>query len=141
MTEHAHNCTDKVTILIAAKMFVGVSLGWVGLPGGSAGKESSCSVGDLGLLPGLGRSPGEGKGYPLQYSGLESPMDCAVHEIPKTWTQLSTFHFTSSPEWVANHAVTCVCDILPDGLGIAGVSHSSGVPAPPRAPTYPQHVS
>ena len=41
--------------------------------------ESACSVGDLGLIPGLGRSPGEGEGYPLQYSGLESSMDCIVH--------------------------------------------------------------
>ena len=43
---------------------------------GSAGKESACNVGDLGLIPGLGRSPGEGKGYPLEYSGLENSMDC-----------------------------------------------------------------
>ena len=43
----------------------------LGLPGGSDGKESICNAGDLGLIPGLGRSPGEGKGYPLQYSGLE----------------------------------------------------------------------
>ena len=42
----------------------------LGFPGGSAGKESACNVGDLGLIPGLGRSPGEGKGYPLQYSAL-----------------------------------------------------------------------
>ena len=47
-----------------------------GFPCGSAGKKSACSVGDLGSFPGLGRSPGEGKGYPLQYSGLENPMDC-----------------------------------------------------------------
>ena len=46
-----------------------------GFPGGSAGKESACNVGDLGLIPGLGRSPGEGKGCPFQYSGLENPMD------------------------------------------------------------------
>ena len=47
------------------------------LPGdGSAGKESACNMGDLGSIPGLGRSPGEGNGSPLQYSGLESPMDC-----------------------------------------------------------------
>ena len=45
---------------------------------GSAGKESTCSVGDLASIPGLGRSPGEGKGYPLQYSGLENPMDYIV---------------------------------------------------------------
>ena len=45
---------------------------------GSAGKESACNVGDLSLIPGLGRSRGEGKGYPLQYSGLENSMDCIV---------------------------------------------------------------
>ena len=48
----------------------------LGVPCGSAGKESACNAGDLGLIPGLGRSPGEGKGYPLQYSGLENSMDC-----------------------------------------------------------------
>ena len=47
-------------------------------PCGSAGKESAYNVGDLGLIPGLGRSPGEGKGDPLQYSGLENSMDCIV---------------------------------------------------------------
>ena len=46
-----------------------------GFPCGSAGKEFECNAGDLGLIPGLGRSPGEGKGYPLQYSGLEKSMD------------------------------------------------------------------
>jgi len=55
----------------------------------SAGKESARSAGDLGLVPGLGRSPGEGKGYPLQYSGLENSMDCIVHEVAKSWTRLS----------------------------------------------------
>ena len=52
---------------------------FLGFPCGSAGKESAWNVGDLGLIPGLGRSPGAGKGYPLQYSGLESSMDCVVH--------------------------------------------------------------
>ena len=45
----------------------------------SVGKESTCTGGDLGLIPGLGRSPGDRKGYPLQYSGLENSMDCIVH--------------------------------------------------------------
>ena len=54
-------------------------------PRGSAGKESACSE-DLGSIPGLGRSPGEGKGYPLQYSGLENSMDCLVHGAAKSWT-------------------------------------------------------
>ena len=57
-----------------------------GLPCGSAGKESACNEADLGLIPGLGRSPGEGKGYPLQYSGLENSMDCIVHGDAKSQT-------------------------------------------------------
>ena len=60
--------------------------------GGSDGKESDCSAGDLGLIPGLGRSPGEGNGYPLQDSGLENFMDCIVHGATKSRTQLSNFH-------------------------------------------------
>ena len=59
---------------------------------GSAGKESACNAGDLGSIRGLGRSPGEGKGYPLQYSGLKNSMDCIVHGVAKSWTQLSDFH-------------------------------------------------
>ena len=66
---------------------------FLGFPGGSAGKESTCNVGDLGLIPGLGRSPGEGKGYPLKYSGLENSMDCIVHGAAKSQTWLSDFHF------------------------------------------------
>ena len=54
--------------------------------GGSDGKASVYNAGDLGSSPGLGRSPGEGKGYPLQYSGLKSSMDCIVHEVTKSQT-------------------------------------------------------
>ena len=50
-------------------------------------------MGDLGSISGLGRSSGEGKGYPLQYSGLENSMDCIVHGVAKSQTQLSDFHF------------------------------------------------
>ena len=50
-------------------------------------------MGDLGLIPGLGRSPGEGNGYPLQYSGLENPMDCIVHGVAKSRIGLSNFQF------------------------------------------------
>ena len=62
-----------------------------GFPGGSAGKESACNAGDLGLIPELGRSPGEGNGYPLQYSCLENPMDrvalqATVCEVTKSLT-------------------------------------------------------
>jgi len=67
---------------------------FLGFPGGSAGKESTCNAGDLGSIHRLGRSPGEGKGYPLQYSVLENSMDCIVHWVAKCQTQLSNFHFT-----------------------------------------------
>ena len=66
---------------------------FLGFPCGSVGKESTCNAGDLGLIPGLARFPGEGKGYPLQYSGLENSMDCMVHGVAKSRTQLSDFHF------------------------------------------------
>ena len=68
----------------------------LGFPCGSAGKEFSCNAGDLGLIPGLGRSPGEGKDYPLQYSDLENSMDCIIHEVSKSRTRLSNFTFTLS---------------------------------------------
>ena len=64
-----------------------------GFPDGSAGKESACNTGDLGSIPELGRSPGEEKGYPLQYSGLENSKDCIV---TRSRTQLSDFHFLSA---------------------------------------------
>ena len=64
---------------------------FLGFTCGSAGKDSACNAGDLGLIPGLGRSPGEGKGYPLQYSGLENSMDCIVHWVTKSRTRLSYF--------------------------------------------------
>ena len=67
----------------------------MGFPGGSAGRESACNAGGLGSIPGLGRSPGEGKGYPLQYSGLRNSMDGIVHGVTKNQTQLGDFHFTA----------------------------------------------
>ena len=60
-----------------------------GLPCSSAGKQSACDAGDLGSTPQLGRCPGEGKGYPLQYCGPENSMDSIVHGVTKSWTQLS----------------------------------------------------
>ena len=62
-------------------------------PCGSAGKESACNAGDPGPIPGLGRYPGEGNSYLLQYPGLENSMDCMVHGVAKSWTRLSNFHF------------------------------------------------
>ena len=59
---------------------------FLGFPGGSAGKESTCNAGDLGSIPGLGRCPGEGKDYPLQYSGLENSKNCIVHGVAKSQT-------------------------------------------------------
>ena len=55
-------------------------------------KESTCNVGGLGSIPGVGRSSGEEKGYPFQYSGLENSMDCIVHGVAKIRTGLSNFH-------------------------------------------------
>ena len=65
----------------------------MGFPCGSAGKESACNAGGLGSIPGLGRFPGEGKGYPLQYSGLKNSMDYTVHGVTMSRTWLSDFHF------------------------------------------------
>ena len=69
-----------------------------GFPGGSVVKNSPANAGDMGFIPGLGRSLGEGKGYPLQYSSLENSKDCIVHGVAKSQTQLSDFHFTSLHE-------------------------------------------
>ena len=66
---------------------------FLGFPWGSPDKEPICYSGDLGSIPGLGRSPGEGNGYPLQYSGLENSKDCIVHSVTKSRTRLNNFHF------------------------------------------------
>ena len=71
---------------------------FLGFPCDSAGKDSTCNVGDLDSIPGLGRSPGEGKSYPLQYPGLENSMDCIVHEVAES--DMSNFHFQSNIEKV-----------------------------------------
>ena len=80
---------------------------FLGFPGGSAGKQSACNAGDLGLIPGLGRSPREGNGNPHQYSGMENSMDSVVHGIAKSRTRLSHFHLFHLP-----------CTILCQALGI-----------------------
>ena len=74
---------------------------FLSFPCGSASKESTCSAGDLDSIPGLGRSPGEGKGYPLQYFGLENPMNCIIHGVTKSWTQLSNLHFTTHTSYLS----------------------------------------
>ena len=97
---------------------------FLGFPCGSAGKESARNVGDLSLIPGLGRSPGEGKGYPTQYSGLENSMDCIVHQVTKSRTWLTFtylfwgwffnflkkwFHFISTIGLLYMCVCVCVC--------------------------------
>ena len=86
-----------------------------GLPCGSVGKEFTCNEGDLGLAPGLGRSPGEGKGSPLQYDGLENSMDCIVHGVAKSQTGLINFHFQ----------FVCVCSVAQLCLTLGGPVDSS----------------
>ena len=82
----------------------------LGAPGGSDGKESACSAGDSGSIPGLGRSPGEGNGNPLQYSCLEKPMDggvwwATVHGVTMNWPQLSDFTWKDTlEEEIATHS-------------------------------------
>ena len=88
-----------VNLIILSSPYIGIhslyldtSKHILGFPGGSDGKESACNAGDMGLIPGLGRSPGEGNGYPLQYSCLEkfrgqkSLAGYTVHGVPKSWT-------------------------------------------------------
>ena len=79
---HFHLCPFPVCISVL-----------LGFPHSSVGKESTCNAGDLGLIPGLGKFPGEGKSYPLQYSGLENSMDCIVHGVAKSWTRLTDLTF------------------------------------------------
>ena len=100
-----------------------------GFPCGLAGKESICNVGDLGSISGLGRSPGQGKGYPLKYSGLENSMNCIVHRVTNRLTQLSDFHYSvlvTSTILLANtgsDGQKSACNVggsgLNPGLGIA----------------------
>ena len=84
------------TTLLLPWGFPGKSTGVGCFPCGSAGKESACNVGELGSIPGLGRSSGEGKGYPLQYYGLENFMDYIGHRVAKSQTQLSNFRLPTA---------------------------------------------
>ena len=95
----------------------GFSTPGVGFPGSSAGKESTCNAGDLGLIPGLGRSPGGGHGNPLQYSYLENPMDRiawwdTVHGVLQTrileWVAIPTSRGSSQPRDLTQ--TSCITD-------------------------------
>ena len=114
--EREHTFGQKQSVLLA----------WLVFPGGLAGEESACNLGNLGSIPGLGRSPGERKGYPLQYPGLEK--SCIVHGVAKSWTRLSDFHFTSlhwpdCGSWKDQYDIAYVCvslsqGQLPNSLGV-----------------------
>ena len=83
-------CLNKENCYLGISLFfLMLSLLYWAYPGSSDGKESAFNVGDLGLIPGLGRSPGKGKGNPFQYSGQEN----SVHGVAKSQTRLSDFHY------------------------------------------------
>ena len=79
----AINIVVQICLTVCSQFCLGLYLE-VGFPCGSAGKESTCNMGDLGLIPGLGGSSGEGNTYLLQYSGLENSVDCIVHRVAKS---------------------------------------------------------
>ena len=81
----------------------------MGFPCGSADKESACNVGYLGSIPGLGRSPGEGKGYPLQYSGLENSMGCIIHAVAESDTTEPERLSLSLLRWFSGKEPPCQC--------------------------------
>ena len=98
LSTHAAHGSAEAVWLVSERFFSSK-----GLPCGSAGKESTCrkklkkrihkQCRRPGSIHRLGRCPGEGKGYPLQYSGLENPRDCIVHGVTKSWTRLRDCHF------------------------------------------------
>ena len=78
------------------------------------------------MIPGSGRSPGEGIGYPLKYFGLENSMDCIVHGVAQSWTQLSEFHFNFlfNSKMLIAHLCLTVCDHIdcsPPGFSVHGI--------------------
>ena len=96
------SCIPNIMAIVVALSTLGILQLSMGFPGGSEGKASACNAGDLGSIPGSGRSPGEGNGNTLQYSCLENPMDreawwITVHGISKSRTRLSDFtHYGGS---------------------------------------------
>ena len=101
---HYFQGTESVPVYISMPLCT-----LVGFPHGSAGKESTRNEGDLSSIPGLGRSPGEEKGYPLQHSGLENSMDCIVHGVTKSWTRLSDVHFLARKCDCIRYVRCCCC--------------------------------
>ena len=113
-----------------------------GFPCGSAGKESTCNVGDLGSIPGLGRSPGEGKGYPRQYPGLENCVDCIVHgsqRVGHDWATFTHSHSLTGMLLLLLSRFSCVrlcatpktaAHQASPSLGFSRQEHWSGLPLP-----------
>ena len=101
----------------------------MGFPCGSAGKEYTRNAGDLGSIPGWGRSPGEGKGYPLQYSGMENSMHYIVHGVTKSWTPLSDFHFTSL-HFTVGQLPRSMTQLPSEVMGVFGLSCLGVLPGP-----------
>jgi len=114
-----------------------------GFPGGSASKAAACSAGDPGLIPGLGRSPGEGNGNPLQDSCLENSMEATVHRVIKSHTWLSDFTFTLCVVFIriSQSKRQCFRAVLSSqqhkeaGTEICPMFLSSHMRGPPLAPT------
>ena len=117
------------SIPVLYKPYLNRTLTLKGFPCGSAGKESTCNVGDLGSILGLGWSPGEGKDYPLKYSGLENFIDCRVHGVTKSRTRLSHSHFPSlhlgvfGPTPICTVPLTFCCFSLPFTLSVRLTVH------------------
>ena len=108
--QHCGVCRRSMASLVERISDLGVSRwedvkGLWGFPASSAGRESACNAGDLGSIPGLGRFPGEGKGYPLWCFGPENSMDCTAHGVAKSQTLLSNFHFQLSLR--VNNSICC----------------------------------
>ena len=97
-THSIHRSTVWPCRLYSQMSIRGMVPSHMGFPSSLAGKESTCNAGHPSSTPGLGRSPGEGNGYPLQFSVLENSMDCVVHRVTKSGTRLSDFHFPSHME-------------------------------------------
>ena len=143
-SEHGEwNCRTRGLAGLHSEAYpeIGESINQLGFPGGSDGKVSACIVGVLGLIPGSGRSPGEGNGNPLQYSCLENPMDggawwASVHGVAKSRTWLSDFTFSHQPVSKRVRA-----------LGVVGVAGSAVIPislsqypCSQQMPTHTQHT-
>ena len=124
-------------LYFSRRIFYFITIIHFSFPDSSVGQESACNAGDPSLIPGSGRSPGEGIGYPLQYSCLENPMDgeawcTTVHRVAKSQTQLSdltfTFHFLPLEQEMATHSSVLAWRIPgtaePGGLPSVGVAQS-----------------